>query len=67
MKTLYLPANKENILRCADIIKSGGIVAFPTETVYGLGANAKDDNAIKDIRGKGAPAGQPAYFTYPLP
>ncbi len=33
----------------ADIIKSGGLVAFPTETVYGLGANALDDLAVRKI------------------
>ena len=30
-----------------EIIRSGGIVAFPTETVYGLGANAFDEAAVK--------------------
>jgi L-threonylcarbamoyladenylate synthase len=68
MKTLYLPANKENILRCADIIKSGGIAAFPTETVYGLGANAKDDNAIKKIfEAKGRPQDNPLILHIPYP
>ena len=39
-----------NLLRQAgEIIKAGGLVAFPTETVYGLGANAFDDNAVKNI------------------
>lgn len=33
----------------ADIIKSGGLVLFPTETVYGLGANGLDENAVKKI------------------
>ena len=32
-----------------DIIKSGGLVLFPTETVYGLGANGLDENAVKKI------------------
>lgn len=40
----------EAMLReCAEIIKNGGMVAFPTETVYGLGANALDDEACKKI------------------
>lgn len=34
---------------CAQIIKDGGLVAFPTETVYGLGANALDDAACAKI------------------
>lgn len=33
----------------ADIIKNGGLVAFPTETVYGLGANALDERAVKRL------------------
>ncbi len=37
------------LVECADIIKNGGLVAFPTETVYGLGANALDDDACKKI------------------
>ena len=31
------------------VIRNGGTVAFPTETVYGLGANALDDEAVKKI------------------
>jgi len=38
-----------NIQTCADIIKSGGLVAIPTETVYGLGANALDEKAVARI------------------
>ncbi|MFH0976455.1 MAG: L-threonylcarbamoyladenylate synthase [Spirochaetota bacterium] len=44
-----VPANKENIRKAAGIIKSGGLVAFPTETVYGLGANALDPIAVSKI------------------
>ncbi len=33
----------------AEVIKKGGLVAFPTETVYGLGANALDENAVASI------------------
>ncbi|MBQ3114838.1 MAG: threonylcarbamoyl-AMP synthase [Clostridia bacterium] len=44
----------------ADILKNGGLVAFPTETVYGLGANALDENAVKKIfEAKGRPADNP--------
>ena len=32
-----------------EIIKNGGLVLFPTETVYGLGANGLDENAVKKI------------------
>ena len=37
------------LLQCADIIKKGGLVAFPTETVYGLGASAVDGLACEKI------------------
>ena len=38
-----------NIKKAAQIIKDGGIVLFPTETVYGIGANALNDEAVKKI------------------
>ena len=38
-----------NIQRAADILKAGGLVAIPTETVYGLAANIYDENAIQKI------------------
>jgi L-threonylcarbamoyladenylate synthase len=45
------------IKECASIIRSGGTVAFPTETVYGLGANALDDEAcLKIYKAKDRPA-----------
>ncbi|MDD4125339.1 MAG: L-threonylcarbamoyladenylate synthase [Eubacteriales bacterium] len=37
------------IKECAEIIRSGGTAAFPTETVYGLGANALDEEACRKI------------------
>ncbi|MBE6649032.1 MAG: threonylcarbamoyl-AMP synthase [Ruminococcaceae bacterium] len=37
------------LFECAEIIKKGGVIAFPTETVYGLGANALDESACKKI------------------
>lgn len=46
---MILSANEENILLAAEIIKKGGIVAFPTETVYGLGANALNKDAVIKI------------------
>lgn len=51
---------REAILRGSRIIKEGGLVAFPTETVYGLGANAFDDKAIRGLcKVKNRPAGKP--------
>lgn len=40
---------RNEIMEGAKIIKSGGIVLFPTETVYGIGANALNDEAVKKI------------------
>jgi L-threonylcarbamoyladenylate synthase len=42
-------ANNESISQGADIIRRGGLVAFPTETVYGLGANGLDPIAVAKI------------------
>ena len=39
----------EELLEAAEIIRRGGLVAFPTETVYGLGGNALDEDAAKKI------------------
>ena len=39
----------ENLKIAAEVVRGGGLVAFPTETVYGLGANALDENAVKSI------------------
>ena len=48
------------IEKAAEIIKNGGLVAFPTETVYGLGANALDAEASRKIyEAKGRPSDNP--------
>ena len=50
----------ENISRAASVIKSGGLVAFPTETVYGLGADVYNAKAVASIfAAKGRPAFNP--------
>lgn len=55
-----LKATPENIKKAAEIIRAGGIVAFPTETVYGLGANAFNGLAVKKIfKAKGRPGDNP--------
>lgn len=52
---IFLP-NKHNLQRAAELIQSGELVAFPTETVYGLGANALDAQAVQKIfEAKGRP------------
>lgn len=55
-----LQEDNEWISEAANIIKDGGIVAFPTETVYGLGANALNEEAVKKIfEAKGRPQDNP--------
>lgn len=41
--------NYDDMDTAANVIKDGGLVLFPTETVYGIGANAFNDNAVKNI------------------
>ena len=55
-----IPADSEAIRRAADLLRTGQLVAFPTETVYGLGANALDATAVAAIfAAKGRPATNP--------
>jgi L-threonylcarbamoyladenylate synthase len=50
MQTEILPASSANTLaRALDVLKAGGLVAFPTDTVYGVGALAFDGKAIESI------------------
>lgn len=65
MKTIIKNMDKNNIdiesvSIAADILRSGGLVAFPTETVYGLGANALNEKAVRGIfAAKGRPSDNP--------
>ncbi|MGP1433176.1 MAG: L-threonylcarbamoyladenylate synthase [Catonella sp.] len=65
MKTEYVDLRDgkdidEGLYKAAQIIKNGGLVAFPTETVYGLGANGLDENAVPKIyEAKGRPSDNP--------
>jgi len=43
------PVSMASLLQGAELLRSGGTVAFPTETVYGLGANALDEAAVRGI------------------
>jgi L-threonylcarbamoyladenylate synthase len=53
-------AGPEEIARAVEILGRGGIVAFPTETVYGLGADARSEAAIRRVfELKGRPANNP--------
>ena len=52
--------SEESAQKAAEILKNGGIVAIPTETVYGLAANALDENAVRSIfTAKGRPQDNP--------
>jgi L-threonylcarbamoyladenylate synthase len=57
-----------SIERAAEFLRAGRLVAFPTETVYGLGASALDPAAVRDIfRAKGRPASNPLIVHVPDP
>ena len=50
METIILSASsQESIARALNILQAGGLVAFPTDTVYGVGALAFDANAVESI------------------
>lgn len=52
--------NAGKLTKCAEILRAGGLVVFPTETVYGLGANALDPAAVRRIfEAKGRPSDNP--------
>lgn len=60
MKTELLQFNEKNVEKCVDLVKRGEIIAFPTETVYGLGASAFDEKAVgKIFIAKGRPQTNP--------
>ena len=65
MDTVYLRVNSENpdeaiLKKAAELIRKGELVVFPTETVYGLGANTFDETAIMKIfEAKGRPQDNP--------
>ena len=57
--TLYIP-DPATIQVAAEIIKKGGLVAFPTETVYGLGADALNEKAVLELfKAKNRPLDNP--------
>ena len=73
MQTEYIkitdPLLQEDALsRASDILNRGGLVVFPTETVYGLGGNGLDDNAAKKIyAAKGRPSDNPLIIHIAAP
>ena len=60
METVLLCNNDEQLQKAAEMIKTGLVVGIPTETVYGLGADALNENAVRSIfAAKGRPADNP--------
>ena len=59
-------ATPENIARAADVLRAGGLVGMPTETVYGLAADALNPAAVRGIfAAKGRPADHPLIVHLP--
>ena len=67
VNTIYFTEpTTENIAAAADIIRRGGLLGIPTETVYGLGANALDEEAVLHIfEAKGRPQDNPLILHIP--
>ena len=66
LKTRLLPASAEAAESAAKCLAEGGLVAFPTETVYGLGADARDGEAVARLyAAKGRPAFNPLIAHVP--
>jgi L-threonylcarbamoyladenylate synthase len=64
LNTQILPANDAAVASAAQCLKQGGLVAFPTETVYGLGADATNAGAIARLyEAKGRPLFNPLIAT----
>ena len=60
MHTLLLDSTQENIEKAAEILRNGGLVGIPTESVYGLGADALNGTAVAKIfKAKGRPMDNP--------
>src|SRR6188768_3124697 len=60
LATRVLEANRDTIAAAARVLAAGGLVAFPTETVYGLGADATNGTAVARLyAAKGRPAFNP--------
>ena len=55
-----VPGDAAGVAEAVRILREGGLVAFPTETVYGLGARARDVNAVRAVfSAKGRPVDHP--------
>ncbi len=60
MNTLQLNAEKQDIAKAGELLRNGELVAIPTETVYGLAADALNGEAVANIfKAKGRPMDNP--------
>lgn len=65
-KPEIVAVSDDSLARAADILRAGGLVAFPTETVYGLGGDAANDKAVARIyKAKGRPDFNPLIVHVP--
>ena len=65
-KTQSYPADDAHVAQAAEVLRAGGLVAFPTETVYGLGADATQGEAVARIyAAKGRPSFNPLISHVP--
>lgn len=65
-QTALLRNDQDGLRHAAELLGSGGLVAFPTETVYGLGADARNDSAVASIyAAKGRPSFNPLIVHLP--
>ena len=68
METEILQPTEQNLARAAELLRQGELVGMPTETVYGLAANALDERAVRAIfAAKGRPADNPLIVHVPDP
>ena len=66
MRTLHLHANNADLAQAAGLLQIGGLVAFPTETVYGLGVDARNGKAVASVyAAKGRPSFNPLIVHVP--
>jgi L-threonylcarbamoyladenylate synthase len=66
LETRHLVADADGYAQAAEVWRAGGLVAFPTETVYGLGADALNDHAVARIfEAKGRPRFNPLIVHVP--
>jgi L-threonylcarbamoyladenylate synthase len=66
MRSTPVPATRDAVERAADALAEGKLVAFPTETVYGLGADAANADAVRAVfAAKGRPADHPLIVHLP--